>query len=238
MGLSRFFDCPANASQFFSPWDETSRQCLLSQIQWFAGPNWNGGSKGYVQTLAYPKMFLPTTVLPPDLFSGAKVRELHPELEVNCWRARHQPMRHVPKSTKASGIVLGVFAVAIAWLCFQLGTHRHTGILRTLAQAKDFLSNASASTPARQQRVSASAGPQHSVSLSWKASTSAVVGYNVYRRGTSGVVKINSVPVTATTFIDGTVQPGQTYFYVTKAVSPMGKESSPSNEVRVTVPSP
>jgi hypothetical protein len=31
-------------------------------------------------------------------------------------------------------IVFGVFALLVAWIGFQLGTHRHTGILRTLGQ--------------------------------------------------------------------------------------------------------
>jgi hypothetical protein len=46
-----------------------------------------------------------------------------------------------------------------------------------------------------------------------------VIGYNVYRRGTSGVVKLNLEPVTGTSYVDRTVQPGQTYFYMTKAVN-------------------
>ncbi|MGA9963691.1 MAG: hypothetical protein WBQ10_00665 [Terriglobales bacterium] len=51
------------------------------------------------------------------------------------------------------------------------------------------------------------------MNLSWKASPSAVFGYNVYRRGASGVVKLNSEPVTGTSYVDRTVQVGQTYFY-------------------------
>jgi hypothetical protein len=65
-----------------------------------------------------------------------------------------------------------------------------------------------------------------------------VVGYNVYRRGTSGVVKLNLEPITGISYVDHTVQPGQTYFYVTKAVSPRGTESTASNEVRADIPSP
>ena len=135
-------------------------------------------------------------------------------------------------------IVLGVLALVVAWIGFQLGTHRHTGILRALANAKHFLSEASTSANVQQRSASTPAGPQHSVNLSWKASTSPVVGYNVYRRGSSGVVKLNSEPVTATSYVDRTVQPGQTYFYVTKAVNAKGAESAPSNEVRADVPTP
>jgi len=142
------------------------------------------------------------------------------------------------KSTKALIIVLAMLVLAVAWICFQLGTHHHTGILRTLAEGKRFLSNASTSPHAQPRQGNASLGLQHSVNLSWKPSTSPVVGYNVYRRGPSGLVKLNVAPVAGTTYVDSTVQPGQTYYYTTKAVSPMGTESSPSNEVRAPIPLP
>jgi hypothetical protein len=139
--------------------------------------------------------------------------------------------------SKASRIVVGVLALAIVWICFQLGTHRHTGILRAMAKAKHFLQDAS-SPNMQQHRESTPPGPPHSVSLSWKASTSAVVGYNVYRRGMTGVIKINSEPITGTSYVDSAVQPGQTYYYVTKAIAANGRESSASNEVQATIPSP
>jgi hypothetical protein len=147
-------------------------------------------------------------------------------------------MRRLSKSAKALVIVFGVLALPVGWIGFQLGTHRHTGILRTLSNAKHFLSEASTVANVQQRSASGPAGRQHSVNLSWKASTSPVVGYNVYRRGTSGVVKLNLEPITGTGYVDRTVQPGQTYFYVTKAVSPRGAESTASNEVRADIPSP
>jgi hypothetical protein len=147
-------------------------------------------------------------------------------------------MRAMSKSTKALTIVLAMLVLAIAWICFQLGTHRHTGILRTLADAKHFLGNVATSRDVQARQGSALPGPQHRVNLSWKPSTSPVIGYNVYRRGPSGLVKLNFVPVAGTTYVDSTVQPGQTYYYTTKAVSPTGTESSPSNEVRAPIPSP
>ena len=153
-------------------------------------------------------------------------------------RVETYQMRASSKTAKSSIIVLGVLTLVAAWISFQLSTHRHTGIIRALAQGKHRLSEMSASPNVQQRSASASAGPQHSVSLSWKASPSAVVGYNVYRRGTAGVVKLNSEPVTGTSYVDRVVQPGQTYFYVIKAVSARGTESSPSNEVRSDIPSP
>jgi Fibronectin type III domain len=135
-------------------------------------------------------------------------------------------------------IALGVLVLAIAWIGFQLGTHRHTGILRTMAEAKHFLERTSISPGPQKGQPSPPGGPKHSVNLSWKASTSPVVGYNVYRRGTSGQIKLNSEPVTGTTYVDSTVQSGQTYFYAIKAVNAKGTESTTSNEVRADVPSP
>jgi hypothetical protein len=145
-------------------------------------------------------------------------------------------MRPLSKLTNASKATLGLLLLAIFWIGFQLGTHRHTGILRVLAEAKHFLSDVSMSAGAQQDRVNGPPGQQHKVTLSWNASASAIIGYNVYRRGTSGVVKLNLEPVPGTTYVDSTVQAGQTYFYVTKAVSARGTESTPSNEVRVDVP--
>ena len=154
-----------------------------------------------------------------DLESFAETR-----VKLLASRAETHQMSVSSKSAKASMIGLGVLTLLAAWIGFQLGTHRHTRILRTLTQAKHFLSEASAVLNARQRSASAPAGPQHSVSLSWKASPSAVVGYNVYRRGTAGVIKLNSEPVTGTSYVDRAVQPGQTYFYVTKAVNARNRE--------------
>ncbi len=138
----------------------------------------------------------------------------------------------------ASRIALGVLVLGIAWTGFQLGMHRHTGILRTLAEIRHFRTPALTSSNTQQLTGSASPGPQHSVHLFWKASRSAVAGYNVYRRGTSGIARINSKPVPDTSYVDNSVLPGQTYYYVTKAVSSTGTESGPSNEVQAVVPSP
>jgi hypothetical protein len=142
------------------------------------------------------------------------------------------------KSVKASRIALAVLALAIAWMGFHLGTHRHTGVLRALAEIKQFLGHALSSSHTQQLKENAPPGSQHSIHLSWKASTSAVAGYNVYRLGTSGLTKINSDLVTGTSYVDGSVKPGQTYYYVTKAVGSTGKESGPSNQVQAVVPSP
>jgi hypothetical protein len=82
--------------------------------------------------------------------------------------------------------------------------------------------------------------PVHNVSLTWKASTSSVAGYNIYRGSKSGgpYAKLNSSPDTATVYTDGSVTGGSTYYYVTKALSSAGTESSASNEAKAVVPTP
>src|SRR5437660_897512 len=78
------------------------------------------------------------------------------------------------------------------------------------------------------------AATQHSVSLSWNASTSQVLGYNVYRGGQSGgpYTKINSALDAIAIYLDSSVQGGQTYYYVTTAVNGSGVESGYSNRVQ------
>jgi hypothetical protein len=81
---------------------------------------------------------------------------------------------------------------------------------------------------------------QHSVSLTWTASTSAAgnpsLTYNVYRSaGCSGTFALlNTSPVSATNFLDVAVPPG-TYCYQATAVL-AGLESTRSNQASAVVP--
>ncbi len=84
-------------------------------------------------------------------------------------------------------------------------------------------------------------GNPHSVTLNWTASTSSnVAGYNVYRGTVSGgpYAKLNTSLVPGTSYMDGTVQAGQTYYYVATAVDTSGNESTYSNEAQAVVPYP
>jgi hypothetical protein len=78
----------------------------------------------------------------------------------------------------------------------------------------------------------------HSVVLTWAASTSTVVGYNVYRGSVSGgpYTMLNSTPNASLSYTDMAVTGGQTYFYVVTAVDASGSESIVSNEVQVLIP--
>ena len=86
----------------------------------------------------------------------------------------------------------------------------------------------------------APAKAQHSVSLSWTASSDAAanptLAYNVYRlagacpaSGTVGFTKLTATPVTVSTFTDATVALGPACYYVTSTLN--GAESLPSNFV-------
>ena len=88
-------------------------------------------------------------------------------------------------------------------------------------------------------RNDSSTPKQHTVSLSWKASSTPNVQYNIYR-STQHLGpysrKLNPAPVSATTFTDSTVQSGATYYYVVTAVDQNSAESDYSNEATVDVP--
>ena len=79
----------------------------------------------------------------------------------------------------------------------------------------------------------------HSVTLSWVASTSKVVGYNVYR-SYSGTpfLKLTPRPVSTNQYIDATAEGGKTYTYYVTSVDSKGAESQPSAQQVVAVPSP
>ena len=103
------------------------------------------------------------------------------------------------------------------------------------AAALSFSSNAP--QPGSQSLSGTGIQPQYSVNLSWNASASQVTGYNVYRGTTVGsYMKINSALDPNTTYTDGTVVAGTTYYYAATAVNSSGQESGYSTPVTVAVP--
>jgi hypothetical protein len=109
----------------------------------------------------------------------------------------------------------------------------------TAAATASFNSNASNAAVAQSLTGNAMAPPQHNVSLAWNPSTSSVVGYNVYRGTTTGgpYSQVDAMNA-STSYVDNSVQAGQTYFYVTTAVDSSGKESPYSNQTQADVPNP
>jgi hypothetical protein len=110
----------------------------------------------------------------------------------------------------------------------------------TASASVSFASNAS-NTPAMESLTgNGTAPPQHSVALSWKDTSSGVVGYNIYRGSISGgpYTEINSALNASTSYTDSTVQAGLTFYYATTAVDGSGRESGYSNQVQAVIPTP
>jgi len=80
---------------------------------------------------------------------------------------------------------------------------------------------------------------EHTVDLTWSASTNAV-GYNIYRSSASGgpYSMINTSLDSTTAYTDSTVVSGQTYYYVATAVNSESQESEYSNQATAVIPSP
>lgn len=80
------------------------------------------------------------------------------------------------------------------------------------------------------------------ICLTWVASTTSGVTYNVYRATTAGgenySTPLNTSAITGLVFSDVTDAIGTTYFYTTCAVGKGGVLSPPSNEVQAQAPVP
>lgn len=78
---------------------------------------------------------------------------------------------------------------------------------------------------------------QHTVALSWTASATSGVTYNVYRQQacSGNFTQINSIAVTTTTYTDSATAPGETYCYQVTAVL-SGVESTPAGPAPATIP--
>jgi Abnormal spindle-like microcephaly-assoc'd, ASPM-SPD-2-Hydin len=113
-------------------------------------------------------------------------------------------------------------------------TPRQSG---TASAALSFASNASDSKVSESLTGSGVQAKQ-SVALSWKASTSKVMGYNVYRGDRSGgpYVRINQSVNPGTTYTDASVAPGQIYYYVIASVNSKGQQSKYSNQAEAAIP--
>ena len=77
-----------------------------------------------------------------------------------------------------------------------------------------------------------------SVALTWIASVSVVLGYNVYRGTTNGgpYTKINPSLVTILNYTDTAVTNGNIYYYVCTSIDSSGNESSFSTQVTAQIP--
>lgn len=77
----------------------------------------------------------------------------------------------------------------------------------------------------------------HKVALNWKASTSAVIGYFVYRGpAPNSLSKLIASVDPSPSYTDTSVVGGQTYYYAVTSVDSSNIESTQSNQVSVTIP--
>jgi Abnormal spindle-like microcephaly-assoc'd, ASPM-SPD-2-Hydin/Fibronectin type III domain len=102
-------------------------------------------------------------------------------------------------------------------------------------------SNSSTSPTAVVSLSGTGAASSYEVNLSWSAPASSsdpVSGYNVYRSpsGGSSYQQINTATVTQTSYVDTSVQAGQTYDYIVESLDSSGATSGPSNMASVATP--
>lgn len=83
-------------------------------------------------------------------------------------------------------------------------------------------------------------GTPHGNALTWTASATAGVTYNLYRGTVSGgpYAKVNTAPIATLTFTDlnSNLTVSTQYFYVATAVDSNGNESAYSNQASVVTP--
>jgi Abnormal spindle-like microcephaly-assoc'd, ASPM-SPD-2-Hydin len=78
----------------------------------------------------------------------------------------------------------------------------------------------------------------HSTTLSWDASKSTAIGYNIYRTPVSNQswAKLNSAPILTTTYTDWDVQAGDVYLFAVTAVGAQNDESGFSIATMAAIP--
>ncbi len=111
-----------------------------------------------------------------------------------------------------ASIFLLVVLLSVEWV---RATHGRSGLLRSHASAQ-----------------------RHRVLLTWGASSSPGVGYNVYRSSTSDprFLKINPTNIQGLSYTDDSVENGVTYIYVARAADALGNESPDSPQFVITIP--
>jgi hypothetical protein len=141
----------------------------------------------------------------------------------------------------AIGIVCVVLMVGQVLLMRRAGVSRNSKIvagvsviLALLLSVTWFLVTSGISAA---PRLLPGLAPSHSVKLTWAASTTPGVTYNVYRvtESTGKVEKLNKKPVKELTFTDKHPVNGEKYTYYVTAVAGSA-ESAHSNEAKATIP--
>jgi hypothetical protein len=141
-----------------------------------------------------------------------------------------------------SATVSGTTNTAVTWSTSG-GTVSTSGLYTAPPTAGTYTVKATSATDTTKSAsatVTVSVPIQHSVTLSWAASTSTVIGYNIYRSTVSGgsYARVNTSLDAALNYVDNTVQSGQTYYFVVTSVDSNDVESAFSSQVSATIPLP
>jgi hypothetical protein len=138
--------------------------------------------------------------------------------------------------------VSGLSNTAVTWTVTRgSGTITQSGLYTAPRAAEnDIITATSQADSTKSATASVAVLQPHSVSLSWEASPSTdVASYRVYRGTVSGgPYSLLGANLKTTSYTDSTVQPGDTYYYVSTAVDTIGAESIFSNEFPSVIPSP
>jgi hypothetical protein len=128
-------------------------------------------------------------------------------------------LRILGHKSQKTWILLGLASICLLALLLTVewvrAIHGQSGLLRSHASAN-----------------------RHKVLLSWGASSSPGVKYNVWRSTASEIrfVKINPAPIQGLSYTDDTVQNGVTYIYVARAADALGNESPDSPRFTIAIP--
>lgn len=128
-------------------------------------------------------------------------------------------LRILDDKSRKTWILLGLASIFLLVLLLSVewvrATRGQSGLLRSHASAK-----------------------RHKVLLTWGASSSPGVKYNVWRSTTAEIrfVKINPTPIQGLSYTDDTVQNGVIYIYVARAADALGNESPDSPRFTITIP--
>ena len=139
-----------------------------------------------------------------------------------------------------SAILSGSTNTGVTWTVSKgTGTITQSGLYTAPQAAEtDVVTATSQADNTKSASATITVTAPHKVTLTWAASTTTGVTYNVYRGTVSGgPYALLASGVTTTSYTDTSVQSGTTYYYVTSAVDSSG-QSPYSNEVQVVIPMP
>jgi len=139
-----------------------------------------------------------------------------------------------------SAAVSGSSNTSITWAVVKgTGTISQSGLYTAPQAAEtDVVTATSQADNTKSASATITVAAPHKVTLTWAASSTSGVSYNLYRGTISGgPYALLASGVASTSYTDTNVQSGTTYYYVTTAVDSSG-QSSYSNEAQVVIPMP